>query len=76
MPRKIERLVKMTLEGDQTKVMVDGKISNTFLVDIGVRRGDGLYATLFNLVLHKALKKIGTKQNDFEQINANLQICR
>ena len=31
--RKVERLVKMTLEGAQAKVMVDGKISNTFLLD-------------------------------------------
>jgi hypothetical protein len=53
--RKIERLVKMTL-GAQAKVIVDGKISNTFLIDTGVRQGDGLSATLFNLVLHKALK--------------------
>ena len=29
-PRKIERLVKMTLEGAQGKVIVDGKISNPF----------------------------------------------
>ena len=31
-PRKIERLVKMTLEGAQAKVIVGGKISNTFLI--------------------------------------------
>jgi sorting nexin-29 len=74
-PRKIERLIKMTLEGAQAKVIVDGKISNTFFIDIGVRQGDGLSATLFNLVLHKTLKKFGTKQQDFEQINANLRIC-
>ena len=55
-PRKMERLVKMTLEGAQAKVIVDGKISNSFLIDIGVRQGDGLSATLFNLVLHKAIK--------------------
>jgi retron-type reverse transcriptase len=53
--------------------MVDGKISNSFLIDIGVRQGDGLSAALFNLFLHKALKKL-------EQSNAILnrltQICR
>jgi hypothetical protein len=34
------------------------KISNPFVIGIGVRQGDGLYATLFNLVLHKALKNL------------------
>ena len=36
-PRKIERLVKMTLEGAQVKVIVDGKISATFIIGKGVR---------------------------------------
>ena len=57
-PKKIERLVRMTLEGAQAKVIVDGKISNLFNIGKGVRQGDGLSATLFNLVLHKALKKL------------------
>jgi hypothetical protein len=48
--------VKTTLEGVQTKVIVDGKISNPFVVGIGVRQGDALSAALFNLILHKALK--------------------
>jgi RNA-binding protein YlmH len=56
--RKIERLVKMTLEGAQAKVIVNGNISNLFIIDMGVRQGDGLSATLFNLVLHKALKNL------------------
>ena len=36
-PRKIERRVKMTLEGAQVKVIVDGKISATFIIGKGVR---------------------------------------
>ena len=31
-PKKIERLMIMTLEGAQAKVIVDGKISNTFVI--------------------------------------------
>ena len=56
--KKIERLVKMTLEGAQAKVIMDGKISNPFAIGSGVRQGDGLSATLFNLALHKALKNL------------------
>jgi sorting nexin-29 len=71
-PKKIERLVKMTIERAQAKVIVDGKISNPFFIGIGVRQGDGFYATLFKLVLHKALKNL-------EQSNTILyrltQIC-
>jgi len=57
-PRKIDRLVKMALEGAQAKVIVDGKISAPFVIGKQVRQGDGLSATLFNLALHKALKNL------------------
>jgi hypothetical protein len=42
----------------KAKVIVDGKISTHFDISIGVRQGDGLSATLFNLALHKALKNL------------------
>ena len=48
----------MTLEGAQAKVIVDGKKSNPFVIGRGVRQGDGLSATLFDLILHKALKNL------------------
>jgi hypothetical protein len=70
--RKIERLVKMTLEGAQAKVIVDGKISNPFIIDMGVRQGDGLSATLFNLVLHKALKNLEQRNTILNRLT---QIC-
>jgi sorting nexin-29 len=71
-PKKIERLVKITLEGAQTKVIVDGKISAPFGLSIGVRQGDGLSATLFNLVLHKALKNL---EQSNTILNRLTQIC-
>jgi len=37
-PKKIERLMKMTPEGAQAKVIVSGKISNLFVIGIGVRQ--------------------------------------
>jgi hypothetical protein len=36
-PNKTEQLVKMTLEGAQAKVIVDGKIGNPFVIGRGVR---------------------------------------
>jgi sorting nexin-29 len=71
-PKKIERLVKMTLEGAQAKVIVDGKISNPFVIDMGVRQGDRLSATLFNLVLHKVLKNL---EQGNTILNRLTQIC-
>jgi hypothetical protein len=65
----------MTLEGALAKVIRDGKICAPFTIDRGVRQGDGLSATLFNLTLHKALKILEKKQYDSEQINTNLGIC-
>jgi hypothetical protein len=62
----------MTLEGAQAKVIVDGKISTSFVISIGVRQGDGLVATLFNLFHHKALK---TLEQSNMILNRLTQIC-
>jgi hypothetical protein len=62
----------MTLEGALAKVIVDGIKSTPFVISKGVRQGDGLSATLFNLVLHKALKNL-EKSNKI--LNRLTQIC-
>jgi hypothetical protein len=62
----------MTLEGAQAKVIVDGKISNPFIISRGVREGDGLSATLFNLVLNKAMKNL---EHSNMILNTLTQIC-
>jgi chorismate-pyruvate lyase len=51
---------------------VDEKISNPVIIDMGVRHGDGLSATFFNLVLHKALKNL--KQGN-TILNRLIYIC-
>jgi len=62
----------MTLEGAQANVIVDGKISNPFVIGRRVRQGDGLSATPFNLILHKALKNL--EQSNMI-LNRLTQIC-
>ena len=64
--------MKMTREGAQAKVIVDGNISNPFVIGRGVRQGDGLSAASFNLVLHKALETL-EQNNTF--LNRFTQIC-
>jgi hypothetical protein len=57
---------KDTRRNPSQSVIMDGKISNRFVISVGVRQGDVLSATLFNLIIHKALKKKpGTKENEF-----------
>jgi hypothetical protein len=70
-PKK-RRVLKMTLEGAQAKVIVDGKISTLFGIGIGVRQGDGLSATQFKLVLHKVLKKLEQNNTILSRLT---QIC-
>jgi hypothetical protein len=72
-PRKTEKkLVRMTLEGAQAKVIVVGKISAPFVIRKRVRQADGLSATLFNLALHKALKN---PEQSNRILNRLTQIC-
>jgi hypothetical protein len=63
----------MTLEGAQVKVIVDGKISNPFIIDMGLRQGDGLSATLFNHVLHKALKNLEQDNTILNRLTQGIQ---
>ena len=51
---------------------MDVKISNPFVISRGVRHRDGLSATLFNLVLHKALKNL---EQSNTILNRLTQIC-
>jgi len=62
----------MTLEGGQAKVILNGRIVKTFFIDVGVRQGDGLSATLFSFVLHKALKNL---EQSNTILNRLTQIC-
>jgi hypothetical protein len=62
----------MTCEGAQGTIIVHGKISNPFVISRGVRQGDGLSATLFSLVLHKALKILEQSRTILNRLT---QIC-
>ena len=47
-------------------------MSNPFVIDRGVRQGDAVSATLFNIVLHKALKNL---EESNAILNRLTQIC-
>ena len=67
---------RMACENDArrspAKVIVDRKISNPVVISKGVRQGDGLSATPFNLVLHKAVQNL---EQSNTILNRLTQIC-
>lgn len=57
-PDKLINLVRTTVEGSQCKVKINGQLSSPFLVNTGVRQGDGTSPILFNIALEEALKRV------------------
>jgi sorting nexin-29 len=60
-PNKLIKLVKMTLNKSQEKVLVGNQLTRSIPVSSAARQGDSLSAVLFNLVLHKAIKHMEVK---------------
>lgn len=74
-PPKLIRLIKLCLKDSQAKVKVQGNLSESFEIKEGLRQGDPLSTSLFNLILEwiirqvKAVRK-GTILNRTTQILA------
>jgi hypothetical protein len=69
---KIIKLITMALENVTAKFKIEGSMSDPFNIDSGVRQGDALSATLFNIALHETVKdtiKTGSI------VNKSWQIC-
>lgn len=60
-PAKIRRLVQMTLSNTTAFVRTDYGDTKEFKTTRGVRQGDALSATLFNIALEYVLRKLNTK---------------
>ena len=50
-PNKLVRLIRMTLEDCQVKVVIEKNMKENFNVNVGVRQGDALSVILFSSVL-------------------------
>lgn len=55
-PSKLVRLVRVTMQGSQCQVRVMGELTGNFEVMQGLKQGDGLAPTLFNLALEKVIR--------------------
>lgn len=66
-PQKIVRLVLLSLNDFKGKVVLGRNKSRDFTVGTGVKQGDALSATLFNLALHYAINKIDFRGHIFKR---------
>ena len=71
-PKKFIRLIKTTLNETKAKVMIDGRKGIQFDLTRGVRQGDALSATLFNMALQRVLEKLNGTGNI---IYKSSQVC-
>jgi len=57
-PKKLTRQVIITLKGTSAKVVLQRSATRDFEIRTGVKQGDGLSTTIFNLILHYAIKDL------------------
>jgi Reverse transcriptase (RNA-dependent DNA polymerase) len=55
-PSKLIRLTKATLTATKCKILIQGMCSDSFSIDTGLRQGDRISTTLFNLALEKVVR--------------------
>jgi sorting nexin-29 len=61
LPKKLVRLVRMTLKGSKARILCGGNTNKIRDVVTAVKQGDALSAVLFNVALHKAMKDMKLK---------------
>ena len=55
--------MRMALEDSQARVVIENNVTESFNIDVGVRQGDALSVTLFNLVLDYIRRKLDIRGN-------------
>ncbi|RYA71702.1 hypothetical protein DD592_26400 [Enterobacter cloacae complex sp. 2DZ2F20B] len=60
--RKLIKLTKMTLQSTRNRVRINGLLSEPFQVRTGLRQGDPISTTLFNLVLEAIIRRRASTQ--------------
>ena len=63
MPRKLVRLIKMSLTETYSRVWVGKNVSDRFPPRNGLKQGDALSPTIFNSALEYAIRRVQVNQN-------------
>lgn len=71
-PKKLVKLISLTLQETTAKVIVGGKLSKEINISTGVRQGDAVSAVLFNLTLHEIMKDLSLEGSI---IYKSYQVC-
>lgn len=74
-PKKIIKITKVCVEGSRCCVKIGNKMSETFMVDSGLRQGDSLSPILFNIVLDAAIKRANIDVEVFSNSGPNLLLA-
>jgi len=62
-PRKLVRLIKMSLTETYSRVQVGKNVSDRFPIRNGLKQGDALSKMLFNFALEYAIRMVQVKQD-------------
>ena len=62
-PKKLVRLIKMSLTETYSRVRVGKNVCDRFPISNGLRQGDALSPLLFNFALEYAIRRVQVKQD-------------
>ena len=65
-PKKLVRLIKMSLTETYSRVRVGKNVSDRFPIRNGLKHGDALSPVLFNFSLEYAIRRVQVNQDDFK----------